>query len=762
MGTVAPVAAQLGVSVEDLVGSMAILSRTNSNTAENATSLGQIFNTLLKPTDQTSAALQKMGLSAAGLRDELSEKGVIAVLKTLGEHIGTDDEAIAQIFPNIRALRGVLNLTGQDAGAVAEAMDKVGHSTGALDDAVKAVADDATVKMNKAVAGLQVELIVLASDVLPLVVRMLGGLVTGIHGAVEWFTKLPVPVKEGAVTALALLAVLGPILIVLGSIVTAGTAVLGAFGTLAGFLGATLIPRFVTLLAMLAGGAVQGFASLIFATGIPALESLGVALAGVEVAAGPLLAVAAALIAIGVAASGAAPSVDDIKKQIADLEKEDGLAKFLDVNRDGRIEFLKQKLAEAEAAVAAAAAKEREQLAASQKAWADWQAEVGTTIDDIATHLGLGGVPDAVHGMVDDVAQGLKSGKYKIENGAIVMAEGIPTAVEKSGLAAVKAVKTTIGDIARAIRASRQVIVDAMTDVVNDAYDPLILAADISATKVELAEQRKIAASKGYTQAQVDAAKAHARTDAQREKADKMHTVAEVAEAKRRVLELQKQLGIQLADQTKYGDDATRLGRLKAVAVSKAMVDGLKSGDTLRKAESQKAAAELASGIVALEKSSGGYGTRTGNSYVDSLISALENKYAETKRAVGIYKNLLVASSPPGPDSPLHEIPKWGYRTGEAWVSPFGDAIAAGHARIRALVGGIRGDLDVAGGGSASLGRIERMGSIRVEHTISADGAAALAAAGLDPRQVGQALADGVNASGLFSNLQGLQALSGS
>lgn len=762
LGTIAPVAAQLGVKVEDLVGTMAVLSRVNSNVAENATSLGQVMNTLLKPSAQTNEALSKIGLTAADLRKELSEKGLLAVLKTLGEHIGDDDTIIAHIFPNIRALRGVLNLTGQDATSVSEAMAKVADSSGALDDAVKAVADDAQIKMNKALASMQVELIVLSADVLPAVVKMLSGVVSGVHDAVTWFSNLPGPVKTTIVQGLGLLAILGPILVILGSIITAGTAVVGAFASIANVLFVKLIPMLVRLALALVAASIEGLATAIFATGIPALEALGVALVGVESAAGPLLAIAAAVIAIGVAASGASPSIDEVNKKILDLKNEGGIIGFFDFGKQGQIDVLKKSLQDMASAEAAAAAKERADLLERQKAWDDWRTGVKTTLGVVANDIGAGGVPDAIGGMVGDIEDGLRSGKYKVQNGAIVMAAPIAGETAKSGANAVKAVTTSIGDIARAIRAGRQTIVDAMNDVVNEAYDPLILKADIAATKTELAQQAQIASTKAYSQAEIDAAKKHAKTDAQRRAADKMQTQAQIDEAKRRVLELKKQLATELNDQTKYGTDAQRLALLAGRGSSKELIAGLKSGDTARKKASQAAASDIASEIIALEGKMGTYGTRTGNSYIDGLVKAFEERSASVKRAFAGLSKFFEASSPPGPESPLHLIDQWGYRTGETYIYGMADALAAGRSAIRRHLGGIAGDLASSTDGSGSLGRIERMGTIRVEHVLDDKTAAALASAGFSAKEVGQALADGVNASGLFGHLQGLQAMSGS
>jgi hypothetical protein len=290
--------------------------------------------------------------------------------------------------------------------------------------------------------------------------------------------------------------------------------------------------------------------------------------------------------------------------------------------------------------------------------------------------------------------------------------------------------------MARAIRDSRQVIVDAMNQVVSDAYDPLILAAEITATKVELAEQRKILASKKSTPAMK-------------------------REAELQILQLKKQLATQLNEQTQYGTNAQILAKLQGRATSKELVAGLKSGDVARKLASQAAAKDIASGMIELMGKTKNYGLRTGNAYIDGLIQAELDRLADIKRVHQKVANLFVANSPPGPESPLHDIDKWGWRTGEAYIRPLAASLAAGAAYVRRSLGGLAGEMQAAGPGSGTgaLGRIEAMGAIRVIHTIDAESAQAFAAAGYDARQVGQALAEGADASGLFSNLRNLQAM---
>ncbi len=68
----------------------------------------------------------------------------------------------------------------------------------------------------------------------------------------------------------------------------------------------------------------------------------------------------------------------------------------------------------------------------------------------------------------------------------------------------------------------------------------------------------------------------------------------------------------------------------------------------------------------------GEWGTATGNAYVDALVAALEAGKVKITTALGLLAALFEAGSPPGPESPLHEIDRWGNRTAlayaEGWI----------------------------------------------------------------------------------------------
>jgi TP901 family phage tail tape measure protein len=117
LGRVLPIASEMGVRFEEVGGAVAAMTRTGSDAAEATTQLRAMLSGLLKPAQQTERALAGIGTSSEELRASIQERGLWAALMDLRTAIGDNDEALGQIFPNVRALAGFLDLTGENAAA---------------------------------------------------------------------------------------------------------------------------------------------------------------------------------------------------------------------------------------------------------------------------------------------------------------------------------------------------------------------------------------------------------------------------------------------------------------------------------------------------------------------------------------------------------------------------------------------------------------------------------------------------------------------
>ena len=152
MGAVLPIASNLGVSFQEVGAAMAGMSKTGTDAATAATQLRQILNTLAKPTSEANRGLANMGLSAEGLRKQIKDEGLFATLETLTTAFDGNIEATTQVFGNIRALSGVLDLMGASLEDNRELFKLMTDDTGVLNEAFEITAETAQFKFDAAMA----------------------------------------------------------------------------------------------------------------------------------------------------------------------------------------------------------------------------------------------------------------------------------------------------------------------------------------------------------------------------------------------------------------------------------------------------------------------------------------------------------------------------------------------------------------------------------------------------------------------------------
>ena len=168
MGRVLPVASNMGVQFHEVGAAFAAMSRTGTNAAEASTSLNAILSGLLKPTQDAEMALGEMGLSSKGLKQQIKDEGLLSVLKTLKVEFDKNSDASARVFPNLRALRGVLDLVGAGAETNAQIFESLSNSIGATDEAF-AKSKDASKEFDIQIAMLQDNLLTIGQQLLPIV-----------------------------------------------------------------------------------------------------------------------------------------------------------------------------------------------------------------------------------------------------------------------------------------------------------------------------------------------------------------------------------------------------------------------------------------------------------------------------------------------------------------------------------------------------------------------------------------------------------------
>ena len=225
IGSVLPLASAMGVNFDEVGAAFAAMSRTGTDASAASTQLRGIMSALLKPTKQAEDALEEMGLSSAGLREQIREEGLLSVLETLSAEFEGNDEAAAQVFGNVRALSGVLDLMGSNADGTREIFANMANTTGTLDDAFAVVSETSGFKFQQTMAEMKAILLEVGDIIGPVVLEI----VEKFRGLLSVFTDLEPEQKEQVVRFLAIAAAVGPVLLIMGKLITAvGSIIKGA------------------------------------------------------------------------------------------------------------------------------------------------------------------------------------------------------------------------------------------------------------------------------------------------------------------------------------------------------------------------------------------------------------------------------------------------------------------------------------------------------------------------------------------------------
>lgn len=162
--SVAGSAAQLGVSIDELMAVFATCTGVTGNTAEVSTQLSAVLKALIKPSTEAAKAAEAMGIQfdAAGIR---AAGGLDNFLKELDQTInqyaqstGELSETIyGNLFGSARALRLLTSLTGEQADKFTENIGIMADSAGSIDRAFNEMAstgEAAAQKLKNQFAGI--------------------------------------------------------------------------------------------------------------------------------------------------------------------------------------------------------------------------------------------------------------------------------------------------------------------------------------------------------------------------------------------------------------------------------------------------------------------------------------------------------------------------------------------------------------------------------------------------------------------------------
>ena len=135
LGNVMGIAAEMGVSFAETTAFIASFTKAGGDTRVAATSLVAVLSTFLKTTPQQTTALSNLGIEVQNVRDAIKRDGLaVAMVELIGSFKGNVD-ALGQIIPNLRAMRGALSTAASQGKDYIKIAREITNSQGITDRA---------------------------------------------------------------------------------------------------------------------------------------------------------------------------------------------------------------------------------------------------------------------------------------------------------------------------------------------------------------------------------------------------------------------------------------------------------------------------------------------------------------------------------------------------------------------------------------------------------------------------------------------------
>ncbi len=241
---VLPAAKSFGLGVRDVGASLDVMTARGIPAEQAATRLRMTFSLMAAPTSKAIKALQTIGLSQSQLSMDMRQpNGVLVAMQDLKRHLESSgksaieqNQVIQHAFGGGRTSSGVLTLVQntKDLGkAYHDLPTQTAPALKKLEDANAQWEKTSKAHWDNARAAMETSAVRIGTQLAPIILPVLVKIAHAVERAVSWFSKLPGPVKSGAVAAIGLTAVLGPLLILFGSLTVAVGRTVGAVKGLA-------------------------------------------------------------------------------------------------------------------------------------------------------------------------------------------------------------------------------------------------------------------------------------------------------------------------------------------------------------------------------------------------------------------------------------------------------------------------------------------------------------------------------------------------
>ena len=231
MGKVLPTANAYGVSLDELCAGYAIMTANGVATAESTTYMNGMLNELGKSGTNVSKTLkEKTGKTFKELMD--SGMSLSDVLKIISDAATENNKSFGDMWSSSEAGKAGMILLGDSAENFNGVLEQMQNSAGATNTAFEKLDTNST-KIKKATNELKNDAIDLGTTLMEELAPIIENIAEKISQFTEWFNGLSESEKQMIIQIGLIVAAIGPLLIVIGTVVSSGAKIIGGIPVIA-------------------------------------------------------------------------------------------------------------------------------------------------------------------------------------------------------------------------------------------------------------------------------------------------------------------------------------------------------------------------------------------------------------------------------------------------------------------------------------------------------------------------------------------------
>ncbi len=231
MGKVIPTANAYGVSLDELCAGYAIMTANGVATAESTTYMNGMLNELGKSGTNVSETLkEKTGKTFKELMD--SGMSLSDVLKIISDAATENNKSFGDMWSSSEAGKAGMILLGDSAENFNGVLEQMQNSAGATNTAFEKL-DTNSAKIKKTTNELRNDAIDFGTTLMEELAPIIENIAEKISEFTEWFNGLSESEKQTIIQIGLIVAAIGPLLVVFGTVVSSGAKIIGEIPVIA-------------------------------------------------------------------------------------------------------------------------------------------------------------------------------------------------------------------------------------------------------------------------------------------------------------------------------------------------------------------------------------------------------------------------------------------------------------------------------------------------------------------------------------------------